>query len=523
MRHIKLRQRIVLLFTRVNRADGQLLMELLIALLVAGILIGTISVGLVSMIRYNFENTGGQTAAILTKDLMNMLDSFLYSSDNLSYLDQESSSHYYFIPSASSSLAVLGEESVFFNDVLDDLFLYWKFDEDTSITTPYDSSGSGITGDSHSSQKTSSCVAGNCFVFDGLSDHYVLATTTPFPLEDFSISLWAYASTSAGTIFDYVNSTTSASALRLSINGDALVARIVSMPGSIVTTCTTTQTNLLNQWNHVVVAKNETTTLLYINGVLAQTCLLASSSVATSTVLTLGASNAPLGNYFSGNLDEMRLYNRAISSDEVATIYSHKPYKRYFYVERGFRDAFGNVTSSGVLDSSLARVSAVTVWENNRTALVTRYFTRHDEVATVQNNWFGGPTLSTSMLITSPTSAFVTSSNMFYEKALMLTTSTATGTLESGIFDTGVAQGAGFNGLLWQGSVGVSSPTVYVAWANYPGQLESPDYVFSCSSASTVCSLASFPTSLGRYFRYKVVIPQASTSTVSSVSVLWSR
>ena len=61
---------------------------------------------------------------------------------------------------------------------------------------------------------------------------------------------------------------------------------------------------------------------MYINGVLANTPATTSGNAKTdSTKITLGRQNTP-GKYFAGSLDEVALFNRALSASEIKKWYT---------------------------------------------------------------------------------------------------------------------------------------------------------------------------------------------------------
>jgi hypothetical protein len=89
--------------------------------------------------------------------------------------------------------------------------------------------------------------------------------------------------------------------------------------GSSFTTITANN-GAVGSWMLVTGTWNGTTASLYING-----------SLSTSTAfsgLTYGTSNLGIGadpgggNSFSGLIDEVRIYNRALSAAEVAALYN---------------------------------------------------------------------------------------------------------------------------------------------------------------------------------------------------------
>ena len=74
----------------------------------------------------------------------------------------------------------------------------------------------------------------------------------------------------------------------------------------------------LNAWTHLAASYDGTTLKLYVNGAQAAS-RAASGSVATSTnPLRLGG-NTIWGEYFAGVIDEVRIYNRALSAAEIQT------------------------------------------------------------------------------------------------------------------------------------------------------------------------------------------------------------
>jgi Tfp pilus assembly protein PilV len=77
-----------------------------------------------------------------------------------------------------------------------------------------------------------------------------------------------------------------------------------------------------NTWQHVVVTFDGTNIKFYVNGVDAGSSVVTPTSVQpNSSTLYVGA--YPCGGYyFNGNLDNVRVFSRALSSTEVASLYS---------------------------------------------------------------------------------------------------------------------------------------------------------------------------------------------------------
>ncbi len=80
-------------------------------------------------------------------------------------------------------------------------------------------------------------------------------------------------------------------------------------------------------WNHVVLVAAEDETRLYINGVLAVTeenPTALGSILGSAGIVQIGKANWGTGEYYGGLLDEFKIYNYALSEDEVQKEYGVK-------------------------------------------------------------------------------------------------------------------------------------------------------------------------------------------------------
>jgi hypothetical protein len=83
------------------------------------------------------------------------------------------------------------------------------------------------------------------------------------------------------------------------------------------------------KWHQAVATWNGSTISLYVDGVSDATAVSFSGSLRTNQTnsLTIGADDAAIGagstplNYFNGTIDDVRIYNRALSATEVANLY----------------------------------------------------------------------------------------------------------------------------------------------------------------------------------------------------------
>ncbi len=78
---------------------------------------------------------------------------------------------------------------------------------------------------------------------------------------------------------------------------------------------------VLNQWIHVCAARSSGTATLYVNGTVSGTANSANGTPAAGTPTLIGNS-AGLTRGFSGAMDDLRIYNRALSATDVAGLYA---------------------------------------------------------------------------------------------------------------------------------------------------------------------------------------------------------
>ena len=100
----------------------------------------------------------------------------------------------------------------------------------------------------------------------------------------------------------YANDNVPQPAGYVQIGGDQSVAGLGGLP--------------LNTWTHLAVTYDGTALRFYVNGALARTRTLGGTIAISGRPLRIGG-NAIWGEYFSGLIDEVRVYNRALSPAEI--------------------------------------------------------------------------------------------------------------------------------------------------------------------------------------------------------------
>jgi len=191
---------------------------------------------------------------------------------------------------------------------------YWKLD-DLSGTTAVDASGNGNTGTLTSGPvwKERGKVGGATW-FDGSDDHILLEKHTA--LQNFSLSLWFNIVSSpggssavlAGGYTGYGGSlikVDSATNIRLRTEGD-------------YTSDFTVPTMVQNTWYHLVVTRENSSTRLYLNG--KESISGAKTNIGDFVFKKISGYQA--GQYFNGTIDDVKLYDYALTQRQVAREYS---------------------------------------------------------------------------------------------------------------------------------------------------------------------------------------------------------
>ncbi|MEW5805297.1 MAG: LamG domain-containing protein [Patescibacteria group bacterium] len=426
---------------------------------------------------------------------------------------------------------------------------------------------SGNTSLASAWQTSDNCQAGQCLSFDNVDDYLQVsdttATSSPIDLTTaMTFSVWVYptdlaaydpilakVSTSTVTGYELANSSGS---LRL----------ILKTPS---TTCDYSAGTLAqNVWQHVVAAYDGSNINLYLNGQPVGSPSACSTGAAVNDENLLIGGRATDSAKFSGRIDEVRIYNRALDSQEISGLYSginkfypfnsagiwqlkhgkettavaNIEFTRSFYLERVLRDSSNNIVASGGdNDPGTKKVIYTVSWGNGFLASQEEYITRTNlNNVFYQTDWSGGSG-SQEAVFFSPTEFDTASSAIIFSGGsleLNLASSTS-GDLSSVVFDSQQEKGVILLSLLWQGTLGSgnsvkfqlasadssSGPWTFVGYDN-----TSSSYYPSSGSAqsNTAVPIISKNHFNHRYLRYKIFLTGTSTSPlIQDISILWNR
>ena len=155
-------------------------------------------------------------------------------------------------------------------------------------------------------------ISGKAVQFNGVDEALEFIPTAPVVNTKISISFW-YKTAEAGFTKFFI----SGNGFRV---GTALgsVGFHINAPN---TDNAHSNANLPNQWTHVVGTYDGTSIQIYVNGVWVATTINSGSISGFNSSMMLGVYQAV---YWAGSIDELYIYNRALSPAEVTQLYNLK-------------------------------------------------------------------------------------------------------------------------------------------------------------------------------------------------------
>ncbi len=202
------------------------------------------------------------------------------------------------------------------------MLAHWRFDEGSGLVAE-DSAGDydgTIIGAAWADGKVNACL-----MFDG-DDCVDCGSFNELCPDDFTISFWMRAEVTAD--HQYILGKTD------NINEEAEYAIYTYDTDKLYFDCresnisVNSQTSIqTSEWIHVAVTRNGTEASIYINGNFDASETYSGTSILSGQNLKIGAINTGEGTcvYFKGFLDDVRIYDSALSQDRILEIFEESP------------------------------------------------------------------------------------------------------------------------------------------------------------------------------------------------------
>ncbi len=272
------------------------------------------------------SNTGNATLANFTVDLIAPQISFVSPTNpNIMMSDR----NYTYV-----NVSVSNASSAFIN-WNNSLVGWWSFDNNTLDQSSYGNNGTQVNG-----VDCSKAIAGKISTacsFDGVDDWINItdSSTWNFGTGDFTISSWFYANNFDGNhryILDMAKSDDGSSRAYFAIRNIG-VNDVAFGVGS--NSITTNSVPSINAWHHVTAIKTNNSLYLYLDGVSVGSPVADTTNINSVDTIRIGSRYAgDANNFWNGTIDEVQIWNRALSSQEVGALYNASAYR----LERNFTD-----------------------------------------------------------------------------------------------------------------------------------------------------------------------------------------
>jgi glucose/arabinose dehydrogenase len=194
----------------------------------------------------------------------------------------------------------------------------WSFDQGGGGTAP-DATGRGHTGTlSGGVTWASPGKHGGALRFDGVSGMVNVADAADLRLASrFTLEAWVRPSTVTGRRTVILKDRPGGLSYGLYAGSNNRVPQGYAYLGGAERAISGTGPIALNTWDHIAVSYDSHTLVYYLNGTRAATHAATGAIPALTGTLHLG-SNPLWGEHFTGQIDDVRIYNRALSGPEIA-------------------------------------------------------------------------------------------------------------------------------------------------------------------------------------------------------------
>ena len=402
--------------------SGQALIEILVALTISAVIISVVVSAVAVILKSTVQIRNFQAASSFAQDLADKgrIIAEAKWNDIYNLPVKTSTSTYFIVASGTNLIVVQGKEGVLGNDVKNGLIGHWNFDEATG-TTAYDSSGSSNHGTINTGTSTINRLTGkvsNAINFDGADDYVDISTNIDYSSGKTTVAAWIKSISFCPSKI-IVNSKRGSilGGFHFTLDGDSCAEVLLWLDFSVGLTWAVDSITQLNsnQWYHIVGSYDAITMRIYINGQLTNTRLGSGPMLDGGPGSTRIGRDLTGGASFDGLIDDVRIYNRALSADEIKRLYESGVFNRFFSVENVNRSGDDIVTSGGTDDPSTQKITSRVQWvagDKTPEVKIATYLTRWRNFVFHQLDWVGGS--GQDGPFTEPGNVFSTSTNTDY-------------------------------------------------------------------------------------------------------------
>lgn len=258
---------------------------------------------------------------------------------------------------------------------------YWKMDENTGGTTA-DATGNGGTG-TLTNNTWATGIFGSATSFTGTGS-VSIPNSTPLTPNYITVSMWIKPTSFANSYNALWGKETIGSPY-----GSAMLVRSTGKMAVYVRDNAATDYHYDNTGSHTLTAGNwynvaftydGNRVIGYVNGEVDGTVTTAGNPLAVVSAATLLADSIYASRKFSGSIDEVRIYNRALTQNEITQLYNFAPSPIAYY-------NFDDGTGSSVTDRSGNNNTGT--WNGTSSHWVEGKFSKAGFFDSTQNDYVG--------------------------------------------------------------------------------------------------------------------------------------
>ncbi len=227
-----------------------------------------------------------------------------------------------------SAKPMLGQQINWGDPISKGLVASWLMNEGSGNQVA-DLSGNGNRGTLAENTLWTGGKFGPCLHFDGAGD-YVDCGSFPagnFGTADFSIVVWAKCQESGSV--DVFVAKGNVAAGDVILYKTTTADRFIFYADAGVISLGVTKTGLVGNWIQLAAVRSGSNAYLYANAILIGTDTSAAANISNPHNLCIGGSETGTTNPFIGEIDNVRIWNRALSASEIAQLY-REPFAMFY-------------------------------------------------------------------------------------------------------------------------------------------------------------------------------------------------
>ena len=188
-----------------------------------------------------------------------------------------------------------------------------------SGTTATDVSGNLNTGTVSGATWTAAGKYGSALIFDGVNDRVTVPDAPSLDLTTaLTLEAWVYPTGAGGWRTVLLKEMPNALAYVLYQGYGARMSGAVTIGGT-QRKITTPSTLPVNTWTHLAMTYDGATLRLFVNAVEVSSLAAPGAVMSTANPLSIGGNSVWNNEWFAGRLDEIRIYNRALTPAQIQT------------------------------------------------------------------------------------------------------------------------------------------------------------------------------------------------------------